>query len=561
VKKETSDSRAGNPDSFVASTLFACTAICLALQAWLATVLEINWDEFYYLSQIYDWRRGELTTALQTFHVHLFGWLTLLGGDEIHQIVIGRFAMLACELVTCALVYLLARAFFSRRAALLAVLTYVSSGYTMLYGASFRTDPLAAMLVMAALVVVARAPTTTLSAVAAGFCAALSALVTVKVVFFAPAFLALGAWRWRTSPGSKQALFWLTQGGAATLVLFGVLYSFHLHSLPEAGIAASGAMMKRAGSTTILDAGFLPRGDAIAHASLLSPVQTVLIVIAIGGIAFAIGRSPGERFRLLVVLGCAASLLSLLFYRNAFPYFFPFIFPSAMVLVAWVVDVVALSDLFLVVLAMLMTGWAAMVAMLWSSHDQATERQLVSAVHRMFPRPVAYIDRNSMIASFPKRGFFMSTWGLLNYHQGPPLFADIVAHETVPLLIVNGPALEQAVGLNSDVSPEFQLYTEDAQVLRNNYVPQWGRIWVAGKRVEATPAGRGIPIAIPGTYTVEDGPVTIDGVAENSGATIALSRGTHVIEAATPHLVTLRWGDHLYKPPEAPRDQPIYRGF
>src|SRR5690606_10392674 len=46
----------------------------------LATLVhrEVNWDEFHYLSLVFEHRRGELHQALQTFHVHLFSWLTLL---------------------------------------------------------------------------------------------------------------------------------------------------------------------------------------------------------------------------------------------------------------------------------------------------------------------------------------------------------------------------------------------------------------------------------------------------------------------------------------------------
>jgi hypothetical protein len=77
--------------------LVAAIALCVALQAWLAVVMEINWDEFFYLSHIYAYQRGEFGGALQRFHVHLLGWLTSIPGNEIDQIVVGRFVMLLCE--------------------------------------------------------------------------------------------------------------------------------------------------------------------------------------------------------------------------------------------------------------------------------------------------------------------------------------------------------------------------------------------------------------------------------------------------------------------------------
>jgi len=120
--------------------LIAAIGLCLALQASLALVMEINWDEFFYLSNLYSYQHGELAKPLQSFHIHLLGWLTSLPGNEIDQIVAGRFVMLLCEAGTCALIYLLARRFASRTAALAAALAFVSASFTIIHGASFRAD-------------------------------------------------------------------------------------------------------------------------------------------------------------------------------------------------------------------------------------------------------------------------------------------------------------------------------------------------------------------------------------------------------------------------------------
>ena len=549
------------PAEVAEKAVLASIVLCLILQAWLASIIEINWDEFYFLSQIYDYQRGELTNALQTIHVHLFGWLTSLPDNEIIQVEVGRLVMLGCEAVTCSLIYLLVRCFFLRNAALLAVLAYVSAGFTMLHGASFRTDPLAAMLIMAALVILARAPSSVLAAIAAASLAALSALVSVKVAFYAPAFAAIAAWRLRQSPDFRRQLGWLVATGFLAIAVFGILYWLHAQSLPHASVAGSQKMMHGAASTTLIDAGFFPRLREVGRAGLFSLVQCIFMAVALIGIIIAAIRQPSERFRLFVLLGCAAPLLSILFYRNAFPYFFPFILPPAVVLIGWISSATAWPRFGSPAVAALMTLCAADLSLLWSQHDQAAQRQLVAAVHRIFPRPVAYIDRNSMIGSFPKRGPFMSTWGMQGYRAGSPVYANLLQRETIPLLLINGPALDHAAGTAQTVPENFRLLPQDEQVLRSNFIPHWGRIWVAGKKVEARPAGSTVRILVPGLYTVEGGSISIDGKPVGEAATVQLGRGRHTLQSSVPRTITLRWGDHLYRPPEPATPGPVFRGF
>jgi hypothetical protein len=541
--------------------LFVGVVAALLAQAWLALAMEINWDEFYFLSQIHEYQRGELTKALQTIHVHLFGWVTA-AGDEIRQVEAGRLAMLLCEAATCALVYALARSFFSRTASLFAVLAYVCAGFTMVHGASFRTDPLAATLIMAVLALVARAPARWPVMVGAALAAAVGVLVTVKVIFFAPAIAGLAAWRWSNSVRRLQLLSWLAGMAACSLLLFGLLYWLHQHTLPSASVSGSQAMIESAGRTTLGGAGLLPRGNEIVRAILVAPVQTVLTILALGLIAAAIVRQKAHRMRLIAILGCVTPLLSLLFYRNAFPYFFPFITASAPLLLAWLVDEVPAVRARAGVLSLAMVLTAAFVAVQWALRGQSAQRHLVSNVHRVFPRPVAYIDRNSMIASFPKRGFFMSTWGMLEYHRaGKPVFEDVLRRDIVPLLIVNGPELEETTAEAGSMPTGRRLLEADRQLLRANFIRHWGRIWVAGQRHKTGPGGTTIRILVPGVYTVEGGPATIDGRALPDHATVDLSRGDHWLSSATERTVAVRWGNRLYRPMEPALAEPLYRGF
>ena len=127
--------------------ILAATAIA---KLWLVFAQNINWDEFYYLSQVHDWRRGTLDQALQTLHVHLFAWLTLLPGNEVLQIIAARVVYFGLHLATTALLYAIARRVFDRELALLCTFFYFSFSFVVDNATSFRTDGLAVLLVLAA---------------------------------------------------------------------------------------------------------------------------------------------------------------------------------------------------------------------------------------------------------------------------------------------------------------------------------------------------------------------------------------------------------------------------
>src|SRR5687767_11240015 len=82
----------------LSATAVAATVAVAAYKGFLVGRLNVNWDEFYYLSFDHSQARGELSLLLQGAFVHLFSWLPAVGG-EMQQIVAARSAMvflLAC---------------------------------------------------------------------------------------------------------------------------------------------------------------------------------------------------------------------------------------------------------------------------------------------------------------------------------------------------------------------------------------------------------------------------------------------------------------------------------
>jgi hypothetical protein len=554
----------GARDRKLCLVLVAAITFTLVLQLHLAWTLEINWDEFHYLALVHEYSRRELTLALQTFHVHLFTPLLWLSGDEIRQVEIGRTVMLALECGTMALLYRFSRSFFSAPIALLVVLAYATSGNVMIHGASFRADPLATFLIFAGLAAIGRTRPTVLTTGVAIIAPATALLVTIKVVFYAPAFLAVLLWQLR---GARDRMAILRRWVAIAIIstaLFGLAYWLHHQLLNNASNNRSTAMLANAASVTLLDANFFPRAGEVVRHVLQDPLQTLLWLAGAGLAVGVLFRSDEEdKGRPLTLLLLAAVAASFLVYRNAFPYFFPFILPPTMLLVGYAIERRKGSTRLLIVvgLALVISSFLS-----WNrvqDRDQSIQQATLDTVHMAFHRPVATIDRNGMIASFPRVGFFMSTWGLQNYHAaGFPVFGEILAERPVPLLVLNSPTLEDAMGEAPTARLHGRLLPEDRALLHDNYIPHAGKVWVAGKAVEAGPRTRVIVVAVPGQYRLEaDAPAVINGIVVQPDHVARLERGSNTLTSAEPQALTLRWADAGPRPDHYLPNGTVYKGF
>jgi hypothetical protein len=282
----------------------------------------------------------------------------------------------------------------------------------------------------------------------------------------------------------------------------------------------------------------------------------------------------GRRGDALLILTLASPILSLAIYRNAFPYFYVFILPLAVLLsgliycklleyarsrqsnvTTWLAVVLALA-VFSSALPRRRPEWR---------NQLRVQRQLITTVHEMFPEPVEYIDRCSMISSFPQVGFFMSSWGMQLYRAGDtrPLTASVTEDQPV-LLVANIRILDLRLPEEFDQRFMLPLLVEDTRTLRDNFIHHWGLIFVAGKHLRVSAGGdpTHFPILVSGPYTLEaDFPATIDGQRVVPGQVINLAVGEHSVSGKTDEMITLRWGRNLYRPRESPIQFPIFVDF
>ncbi len=557
--------------------LFAAAAAAVLAKLNIAYLYEINWDEFFFLAHVHDYLRGDLRGALQTFHVHFFGWLAGMG-DETDQIVAARWAMVALQIGTGFLLYRIGRRFFAAPAALFAVLLYFSVRNVLLLGADFRADPIATLLLVLCIERVLAFGRGHGAPLAAGVTAGLALLITIKSALYAPV---VGLLYLVGLAETRERALRIGQGVvalAATAVTFGALYLVHKYSLGSATDAAD--MATRAYGKTIGSQGFFPRWGYFADSLRTDALFWAFVA---GGLVLALRYAlwPGllSRANALRLLALLLPALTFLFYRNAFPYYWGFALagPALLAGLGWeyleqrlgrVGRLVNRGAAAAAVALILYAGFA--IPFQANLH---TQRQVLEVVHRLFPEPVAYIDRCAMVSTFPHAGLFMSTWGMEGYHaRGRPVFAEILRREQPVFIIANNTQLN--IALPDDlrrryIPPAYDLLAEDLALLRDNYVHHWGPLYVAGKRVEIESAAEPaeFEVSIAGTYTLEAATLEATGVARIDGEPIApgeavtLTQGMHQLAADAPGGYVLRWGDNLPLPDQLPPRKALFTGF
>lgn len=547
--------------------LVAALGLTACAHAYSVVYRNVNWDEFYFLSFVFDHARGTLATPIQSFHVHLFGWLAGIQGQEVDQIVVARSVYFFLLVGTSACIYRVARRTVSVDGALFAVLCYTAYSNVITHGTAFRTDGLSVFLLMSALLLAQRPAHRALALSASAILVAVALLVTLKSVFFFPVFglvlLADPSRAGHRLSTSRAVLLFCAVLAGATLAL----YLWHIRDI--AGSTAPNAMARLQSTASVaFQQAPVRRLPEFLATVKSNPIQWAGLALGI----LLLCRRILTRQRTLeagLVLGLALPLLSLLFYRNTFPYFYVFILPPALVLCGTAFDQLSLErgvgSRRGVLVSLLAT--TAIAASAWSylaprlGDGTVAQRTVIQAVHQIFPQPVPYIDRNGMIASFPKVGFFMSTWGLQRYSEREgPVFVDLLRTRRPHFVLANTPILGSVLGGRATGRP---LHRDDVAALRANFLPYWGPVYVAGRKLHLEPAAdTAWEVLIAGSYRLQsERPVTIGNVLYEPGSTVNLDSGLVSFRSGVTQDVVLIIDSARGVPPYPPPTAPLYQGL
>ena len=538
----------------------------------------INWDEFLYLSKIYDYKAGRPIAPLQSFYIHFFRWLTNIKGWEIEQIIAARFIQLTILFFCMGLIYAISCRIFSKTGALLTVFLALSFTDIIRHGFSFRADPICLFFFLLSIFFLFKGGIT--SAGMAGLSLAISFLISIKTVFYIPTILAMLAIAFYSSKDRRQVVKICLAFTICSICGITILYSLHnyilknsLSKLPSTVMKAQ-AFIANAGSKVLWTGKFFPRSASIIR-SLLENTGTWFVVLLGTLVSIAYLFSSRYKWRYGIILAFILPLGSLLFYRNAFPYYFVFIMPPVLIISGVYFEIAAhykkqrrnnFAMIFILAPVVIATINSAKLVGHQLKDQIQPQRELINLVHRIFPQPVPYIDRNRMIASFPNAGFWMSTWGLERYRQrGVPVMRSLLEKNQPRFLIANSPVLrindEKWFGQNKSI---HRLLDVDYNILKENFIPHWGALYVPGKNFNKLFKGKKqtFEILIEGEYTVEaDGALLIDDGRVMPGEVLSLLRGQHEIDTVGAHSALLRWGEHLFRPKKTLSEKPIYTGL
>jgi hypothetical protein len=562
---------------FLEFGLILLIVIALCLKFRLIFQMRINQDEFHYLSYIYSYSRGSLSEILQTFHVHFFKWFSYFSNNEVMQIILARSVMFLFFLGTCILTYLIGRQFINRCGALFAVICFLSFSYVVVNGSGFRHDTISVFLCLFSIYFIISNPQLKFSSIIAGISMAFSIMFTIKSVFhlviIGIIILCMLAMTQKRSEVIKQIVHFVI----TFVVGYLIFYQLHVSKLNIVSSPAQKKFLKNVYSKFILIDELFPARTFLK----LSINQNLIIwTLLIAGVFFVIWEivytKKDKLKKNFILLAFIIPILSLIFYRNAFPYFYVFILTPAIIFSGILFHEITeglkktkskFSLILIIFFTLLVFFNFLFYYFLFSPKRNFSQKELLEKVHKIFPEPVSYIDGCSMVASYPKSGFFMSSMGMENYlTMNRPIMEDLLNKDKPLFLLSNVPQLDLSLPREKAVSyANYSLLEEDWMVLKSNFLHHWGPIYVVGKQfnLSSVANSQNFKIFISGNYTLEgEQNVSVDGIFYKPGDIIKLKKGKHSIAGLYKSgKVKLRWGKNLYKPSSPPPLDPIFGIF
>ena len=510
--------------SWTMTAAFACLVGLLLLQLYLLWFKSFNWDEFLHYGHVFAARNGTLDAPFQVLHSRILFWVPNTAATIVDQMRIARLFMFGCTLVTLAAIYGLARRFTSRENALLAAIAYLGAGYVFTQSFAIRADPMATASLMSALYLMTSKVKPLASYFAAGALVGLAGMITMKSIFYAPCFAGLAWLVWCESEDKRNILTCFAAASLAAGLSFGTIYFWHtsnLAPLPEQFSDTSRFIA--GGRRWILPEKFTALGYVRVQA-----VQGLVFFVGMLCAVFAWRNQELSSAQKIALAGLAAPLLTLLFYRNTFPYFFVYLLAPVAVAISASWGLLVRRYGFY---AVLVSFAAAPVIMAMTTPRDVLVRQaaLIEYVHSEYPQGTGYLARSSMLPDYPRVISHLATGpGMAGYNlRKRPLIAEAFARGELPFILATGHLV--LFGLQGVQDAEGFL-PEDVAIMRDHYVQQWGPLYREGEQIEPIAGKQDVTIPRTGRYILDGNSVIVDGSLMEHGEIAVLDAGSHLIE-------------------------------
>ena len=552
-----------------------CCIFCLVVsKVYIIQNISVHWDEYLYMSLIYDYWQGRLTSPLQNAHTVLFGWVSLFDKSaNWSEIFILRYTVLILHVITLFCIYKSSLYLFPKTVAAFNVLLYLSLNETIFHATSFRTDTIAIPILMGALTLALSLNTNsgkenTSTLLAIGMLIGLAGSITIKSIFLAiPIGIILIL---NTDKKIKNALI-------SKQVLLPPLTAIIVFTLITAFIAAGTIETSNTQTRSFIQSVNLFLGFSPTKAIDLSllqltknPIFTVILVLSICLLGVKIQTDKQHKNIKTILLTLLLPLLTLIIYRNTYNYFIVFMAaPLSIVCGVFCTYITTKFNQYLqyetvtfltmlIVLLHSQTLWSVL-----PQHKIILDNQeyITNDVHSIFETPQNYMAHTGIIPSFPRANFFMSSAGNNLYQKNEVKdFRDTII-DSEPKFIIGTYALSLEQFKNKEDIFHFPLKEHDYDYITQNYIPYWKHIYIAGKEISfETLNEQSVNIIITGQYTIKsDTPIFINNIEYRNNDTVYLNRETYQIKtkhnnAASAFLV---WGNKLYQPRGKPNEEPL----
>lgn len=534
-------------------------ALLLVLHAFIVLNFEINWDEFFRLARVYEWKAGTLTAIFESNYVHGFRWLNKISTNEVHQIIAARGVMFGLLIYIIGISLSLLTRLFDRQTALITLIGFLSFSFVLRHATSFRIDlPIIALLMTVIWIIVAPERGKKIFFLA-GLFLGLAGAISIKSIFYVPtiAIILLINW-WKAEWSREQFIKGLIVGFSAIISFLALTY---LHSQSLAKAESALGFIGYASNAAILGYGFFPQRGVLFFSITQNPAYWVILLFGCLACGYDIIKSKNSS-RAWICLAGLLPMISLVIYVHTYIYFYTYLLAAASLVFAYGLSKIIKRYHFasFVIPIILLIGIAP-VFIVSMKQTKDYQLQVNDVVHKMFPQPVNYIDRTSQISTFPKQGLFMTAVQMDEYKtQGIPVIPSVFDETPPEFLLANIESLDLD-RIETD-HPTRRYMAEDETILKENFIHHWGPIYVPGKTIKAQPIAQNIEIKLAGTYTIEsEGPVMIDGKSYAPMDTLFLKKGPLSISSSRASNVTLRKGDNLYRPRFEPLGKIIFHGF
>jgi hypothetical protein len=468
-------------------------------RSYVALVYEINWDEFYYLSFIYQYLEQQPIDVLQTFHVHLFSWLNLVSYNEVNQIIVARFIMLILQLGTGYFIYSISRRYTDSSSALFAVVCYFSFSYVLKMGASFRTDPIATFCLLFCLNFLLKQKPTSIHSIFSGLFAALSIIITIKSNIYIPTFILISFFTFLDKQSNLKIKIIHITFYISIITFYVILYYFHSHTISTTDLQDNTVSALNSAQKTLNGNELFPRLNYFIQSIKSNLIYWIIFTISLIELT---KQSINFNLNSLKLLALVVPLLTIVIYRNAYPYFYPFILASASIIcsISWnfLYETfrsfkIHIGLIFLISINIVNQGF-----IIPHYKNSSYQYQFIETIHKIFPKSTNYLDRCSMISSYNKQGFFMSTWGIESYLENEVRIINKIIKTTPPLFIINNSPL---LDIDNRSNGYYSLFEEDFLAIKDNYISFWNQLYVIGKIINLDDGE--FEILIPGEYRLK----------------------------------------------------------